>query len=237
MGHFFFYSAPISFYFRFVGQLVFLPCHCIASAMISLNLCLLSLLWACHVYSFPQFTLPSISTRLVLISFWASSGHFIHLGILGSFHSFGHPRPVSFIRASLAPLILTFPWAFTKSLGLPWPDYHILYFCGLLAFELISLTNSFFWAPPVHLCLLFTSYDSHKLSISFFRAPLGPLAFFGAFLLFYRPVDHYSCHSGLMIFSYFANSSFFTLFILLDLFSSLSPFAKMSINKHECDSS
>ena len=39
-------------------------------------------------------------------------GPFHFLGILGPFHSF---------------LLLTFPWAFAKSFGLPWPNYHILY--------------------------------------------------------------------------------------------------------------
>ena len=48
-------------------------------------------------YSFPQFTLPSISTRSVLISSWASLAHSIPLGILGLFHSFRHPRLVSFL--------------------------------------------------------------------------------------------------------------------------------------------
>ena len=32
---------------------------------------------------------------------------------------------------------------------------------------------------------------------------LGPFAFFGALLLFCRPVDHYSCHLGLMVFFFF----------------------------------
>ena len=38
MGLFFFDSGPVSFYFWFVGQLIFLPRSCTASAMVSPNL-------------------------------------------------------------------------------------------------------------------------------------------------------------------------------------------------------
>ena len=61
-------------------------------------------------------------------------------------------------------------------------------------------TNSFLWAPPAHLCLLSTSYYSHGLTTSFSRVPLSPFAFFGAFLLFCRPMYHCSYHSDLMVF-------------------------------------
>ena len=44
---------------------------------------------------------------------WASSTCFIPWGILGSSHSF---------------ILLMFPWAFVKSFGLLWPNYHIFYF-------------------------------------------------------------------------------------------------------------
>ena len=71
---------------------------------------------------------------------------------------------------------------------------------GLLSFELTSFTNSFLWAPPAHLCLPSTSYDSHRLTTSFFGAPLGQFAFIRALLLFCRPVYHYSYHSSLIVF-------------------------------------
>ena len=114
MGIFFFNSITVSFYFWFVGQLIFLPCSCTTSAMVSLNLYLLGLLWAYHVlfyalllpwyhltcacwasfgpamyFSFTQFTLPNTSTGLILMQSWASLAHFIPLGILGPFYSFG----------------------------------------------------------------------------------------------------------------------------------------------------
>ena len=56
MGLLFFNLALVSFYFLFVGHLVFLPRHYIASAMILFNLCLMGLIWACpasSMYYFP----------------------------------------------------------------------------------------------------------------------------------------------------------------------------------------
>ena len=100
----------------------------------------------------------------------------------------------------MAHSIFTFPWAFTKSFGLPWPNYHIIYFWGLLAFALTRFTNSFFWAPSAHLCLLSTSYDSHELTTSFSGLPWARFLSLGPFLLLYRLVDHYFCHLGLMVF-------------------------------------
>ena len=102
--------------------------------------------------------------------------------------------------ASLAHYIFTFPWAFAKSFGLPWPNYHILYFWGLLAFAPTRFTNSFFWAPLAHLCLLSTSYDSHELTTSFFGLPCARLLSLGHFLLLFRLVNHYFCHFVLMVF-------------------------------------
>ena len=71
---------------------------------------------------------------------------------------------------------------------------------GLLAFELTPFTNSFLWALPAHLCLLSTSYNSHGLTTSLYGAPLGLFTFFGALLLFCKPVYHYSCHLVVMVF-------------------------------------
>ena len=62
------------------------------------------------------------------------------LGLLDPFHCLraslahffllGHPRPIFFPWASLAPSNSAFPWAFANSFGLPRPNYHILYFWG-----------------------------------------------------------------------------------------------------------
>ena len=60
----------------------------------------------------------------------------------------------------------------------------------------IPFTNSLPRAPSAHFCLLAISYDTHGL-------PLGLFALFVDFLLFYRPMNHYSYHSGLMVFLFF----------------------------------
>ena len=44
------------------------------------------------------------------------------------------------------------------------------------------------------------------------------------------PMDHYSYHLGLIVLSYFANSSSFTLFLLLGFFLLLGLLAKVCIN-------
>ena len=92
--------------------------------------------------------------------------------------------------------------------GLPWPNYHIFYFRSLLAFAPTPFTNSFLWASPTHFYLLSISYNSHGLITFFFGLPCARLLSLGPFLLFHRPVDHYSYNSGLMVF-------FLTLLILL----------------------
>ena len=224
IGLFFFSLTLVSFYFWFVDQLVLLPHSYIASAMVSLNLCLLGLLWACHVLFF---LLVYITQYFCLVSF-----HII-LGFLGPFYSFGHPCPASFLWASLAYLILAFPCAFAKSFGLLRLNYHILYFWGLLAFALIPFFNSFLWAPPAYLYLLSTYYNSHGLTTSFLEAPLGPFAFFGALLLFCGIVYHCSYHTSLMVFRTLLILLSSHLVILLGFFLSLALFffAKMGLNK------
>ena len=213
--------GPISFYFWFVGQLVFLPCHCTASTVVSLNLCLLDLFCACHV-------LFLLLIHVTQYFCWVNFD--IILGFLGPFYSFRHPQPASFLWASSGHLTLTFPWDFAKSFGLPHPNYHILYFWGLLAFASFLFTNFSLWAPPTHICLLSTYCDSHGLSTSFSGLPWAYLLSLGPFFLFHWLMDHYSCHLGLMVLSYFANSSSFTPFILLGFFLLLGLLAKMGIN-------
>ena len=93
MGPSSFNLALISSYFWFVGWLVFLPCHSIASAMLSFDLCLLSLLWACHVLFLYLVHVAQIFAGLILIPSWASLACVIPLGILGPFHSY---IPMSF---------------------------------------------------------------------------------------------------------------------------------------------
>ena len=140
--------------------------------------------------------LPSIFAGLILIPSWAYSAHFI----------------------------LTFSWDFNKSFGLPRPNYHIFYFRGLLAFAPTPFINSFLWTPPTHFCLLSISYSSHRLTTFFFGLPWAHLFSLGPFLLFYRPVDYYSCYLGLMVFSCFASSSFFIPCYIVRFFLAIGPF-------------
>ena len=157
-------------------------------------------------FSFIQFTLPSISAGLNLILFWTSSAHFIPLGVLGLLQSFRHPWPIPFLYShGLLLNLLGFPGPITISFT-------------------FSFTNSFLWTPPTHFCLLSISYNSHGLTTFFSGLPWACLFSLGHFLLFYRHVDHYSYHSSLIFFSYFANSSFFTLCYIIGIFLAIGPF-------------
>ena len=141
--------------------------------------------------------------------------------LLGQFpHHLGLFRPILFLWSSLAHFILS---CFLHSHGLL---LNFSDFPGPTPF-----TNSFFWAPSAHLCLLSTPYYSHGLTTSFFGASLSPFAFFGVLLLFCGPMYHYSNHSGLIVFFfYFANSSSLLPPILLGFFSLLGLLVKVGIN-------
>ena len=168
---FFFNLALASLYCWFVGQLVFLPHHCIAFAMLPLDLYLLGLLWAAMYFSFIQFTLSSISAGLILMLSWAPLTHIILLCILDPFHSFGH-----------AHSILTFLWAFaTHLLGFFGSITISFTFGGLLAFTSTPFTNSFLWAPLTHFAyflFLIILMDLLLPSLGSF----GPVCFLWGFL-------------------------------------------------------
>ena len=119
---------------------------------------------------------------------------FHSLGILGPFHFF----PILHSHRLLLNLLSSFD-SITTSLPL-----------GLLAFEPIPFINSFLWAPPAHFCFLFISHDSHGAYYFILWGFLGLFAFSGATLLFFRPVDHYSCHSDLMVFTLLFSFSHFS---------------------------
>ena len=111
------------------------------------------------------------------------------LGFLGPSHPFGHPRPI------------LLPWAYAKSFRLPQPKLSYPLLLGFMGFPSTPYSlNLLLRAFLAHSCLLFISYNAHEFTTSFLWAPLGPLAFFKAHLLFSRLVIHYSCHSGLMVF-------------------------------------
>ena len=54
---------------------------------------------------------------------------------LANFFLLGHPRPISFPRASLAHSNSIFPCVFAKSFGLFRPNYYILHLWGLWVFH------------------------------------------------------------------------------------------------------
>ena len=129
------------------------------------------------------------------------------LDFSGPFYSFGHLWPISSF------LLLTFPWAFTKSFGLPRPNYHILYLWIHWPFESISFTNSFLCAHLTRFVLSFY-FSWFPLACYFILWDfLDPFACFGATLLFCGFMDHYSCHSSLMVFTllFFLSSPLFIL--------------------------
>ena len=124
-----------------------------------------------------------------ILSFWAFSAHFLSFGSLSLFPFLGHPRPI------------LLPWAFAKSFGLPRLKLPYPLLLGFINFPSTPYSlNSLHQAFLAHSCLLSFSYNAHVFTTSFLWTPLGPLAFFEAHLLFSRPMIHYSCHSGIMVF-------------------------------------
>ena len=113
-------------------------------------------------FSFIQFMLPSISTRLILMPSWAPLTYIIFLGILDSLHSFGHPWPIPFLHSH--GLLLHF-------LGFSGPITISFTFGGLLVFTSTPFTNSFFWAPPTH----FSCFSFLIILMSLLLPSLGSL--------------------------------------------------------------
>ena len=123
---------PMSLFIPYLwGWLVLLLHHCIVPTMISFTFVFLLLLLGLRV------EVPAMLVSYIIHSFrlyckhsyWASSynisgfpGPFHSLGILGLFHYLGILGPFHSF------LLLTFPWAFAKSFGLPWSNYHIFAF-------------------------------------------------------------------------------------------------------------
>ena len=87
----------------FVGQPTPLLCYLVVSAMLSFDLCLLDLFWACCTLSLCSVPVTQYyhwaCTHIVMgflgpfHPFGASLAHFIPLGIFSLFHFLGHPWP------------------------------------------------------------------------------------------------------------------------------------------------
>ena len=120
-----------------MGRLAFLPHHFVASTVLPLDLFLLGLFWSCHA-PFSYSIQVAQCFRLILIPSWASSAHFIPLGILGPLYSFGHPWPIPFLHSHgffLHLLGFSDPIAVSFTFEVFWPLYqpHLLIpFFGLL---------------------------------------------------------------------------------------------------------
>ena len=130
------------------------------------------------------------------------------MSILGPFHYF---------------LPLSFLWAFPKSFRLLWPNYHILCLWVYWPLNQSHLPIPFFGLfQPIFAFFLFLMIPMGLLLHS-----LGlpqPVCFLWGHLLFYGPMNHYSCHSGSMVFTLLL--SFFAFFILLGFFCHWSILSK-----------
>ena len=114
---------------------------------------------------------------------------------------FGHPWPIYFPWASLTLSNPVFPWGFTNSFGLPWPNYFIPYPWGSwtchqpLTF-FACITSGLLW-----LILTFLHYILPiGLPILSLWAPLSPFASSRPICSFHGPTISYSCLLGLMVF-------------------------------------
>ena len=173
--------------------------------------------------------LPSV--YITQYFYWVNS-HII-LGFLNPFYSFGHPRPVSFLSASLAHLIFFY---FLHSHGL------LIIFLGSLGPIATSFTFRFVGLRTsiIYQFLSLSSFSLFLLSFYFLQflwvyyfilwGFLELFAFSKAILLFCRPVDHYSCHFGLLVFTLLFYFS--TFFILSGFFYHWALLPKMSINNY-----
>ena len=133
---------------------------------------------------------------------------FHSLSILGSFYSFLH---------------FTFPWVFAKSFRLPWPNYHILYLWFYQHLNQSHLLIPFFrLLRPI---VAFFSFFTIQMGLLLHSLGLPqPVCFLWSHLLFCGPMDHYSCHSGLMIFILLLSLSYF--FLIVGLLLLLGPFVE-----------
>ena len=110
------------------------------------------------------------------------------LDILSPFLFLGHPRSILIMHSHEFLLTL---------LGFPGPIV-ISFTFGVHRLSINLLLTYFITSGLLWPIIAF--HTAHKFITFFFWAPLGPLAFFEAHLLFFRPMIHYSCHSSFMVF-------------------------------------
>lgn len=163
----------------FVGQLTLLPCRPIALPCCHLTCACWASFGSVVHFSFISSCCPRLLLGLFSYYFRLPYPILSLQGFLGPLNFFGHPWPISLLHSHRLLLNLS---------GFPGPIT-------------ITFTNSFPWAPSAHFCLLSIFYDTHGLLTPSSGRTWSPFAFFLVFLLFYRPMDHYSYHSSLMVFS------------------------------------
>ena len=118
---------------------------------------------------------------------------------------FGLSWPIPLLMGFLRPFLpswassvhsnYTFTWAFANYFGLLRPNFQILYFWGSWAlYQPLTYLLHYFWPSLAYSYFPYCPWVYYL----FLWAPF--LAFFETHLLFFRPMIHYSCHSGFMVF-------------------------------------
>ena len=120
-------------------------------------------------------------------------------------------------------LLLSLLWVFVKSFGIPWTNYHILYF-GFIGI----------WINPIYYFLTLGSSSPFLLSFLFLMIPMGlllhPLGLPRPVLLSLRPlIILWACEPSFLLF--WPNGPYFTIFFLhlyhiVGLLLPLGPFVK-----------
>ena len=147
------------------------------------SLGLLLILPSMTQYSHLGFLVTLLVGSYVQFFFWASLAHLLSFGLFG-------PFPNS-----------AFPWAFTNSFGLPWPNY-------LIPHPWSSWTChqpfAFFACITLGLLWLILTFLHHILPMGLpllsLRAPLGPFTSSRPIFLFHGSAIHCSCCLGLVAF-------------------------------------
>ena len=165
------FSLFNSFFAHSVDLLAFLPCHYVIPAMVLLGLCLLCFFWACCMLSL-LLKYSGLVLSLGLHScFFGLFNPFHCLRVsLANFFLLGHPRPISFPRASLAHSNSIFPCVFAKSFGLFRPNYYILHLWGLWVFHQ-PFTHLIHCFEPI--CPILACFLSHIMLVSLLLSFLG----------------------------------------------------------------
>ena len=212
-----------------------LPCHYTTPAMISLLFyfvitpgltswgsyqsisCILSsfgLYWLTFLLGEPTFHIIT-SFKLLLGHVLAMLAHPIPWASLAYFISWAFSAHFFFLYLFYSYELLLNPLGFLDPITTSLPLIIFRVYWPLC--QHFEFTNSFLGLPrPIY--FFFTSYYSHVFTTSFLGLPWPICFFFVTFFFFFcRPVNHYSCCSGLLVFASLFSLPIF--FILLGFFS------------------